>query len=51
MPWNPHRKLPWRRLATFELMYVALFAAFVLLFERKKVGLHGARRRKQFSKR
>jgi hypothetical protein len=29
--------VPWKRLFTFELMYAGLFAAFVLLFQRKQV--------------
>lgn len=38
MPWNPERKLPWKRLAIFEGMYVALFALFVVMFQSKQLG-------------
>ena len=37
MPWDRSRRVPWKRLFTFELMYAGLFAAFVLLFQRKQV--------------
>lgn len=35
MPWDHSRRVPWKRLFTFEAMYAGLFAAFVLLFQRK----------------
>lgn len=35
MPWDKTRRVPWKRLFTFEGMYAGLFAAFVLLFQRK----------------
>jgi hypothetical protein len=34
VPWNRHRALPWKRLLTFELAYVGLFAAFLAVFRR-----------------
>ena len=37
MPWDSSRRVPWKRLFTFELMYAGLFAAFILLFQRKQV--------------
>ena len=37
MPWNPDRVVPWKRLFTFELAYVGLFAAFLLVFQRDNV--------------
>lgn len=35
MPWDRSRRVPWKRLFTFEAMYAGLFAAFVLLFQRE----------------
>ena len=37
MAWNRNRRVPWKRLFTFELIYAGLFAAFVVLFERDQV--------------
>jgi len=35
VPWDRSRRVPWKRLFTFEAMYAGLFAAFVLLFQRE----------------
>lgn len=37
MPWNSQRVVPWKRLLTFELAYVGLFAAFLLVFQRDNI--------------
>ena len=37
MPWDSSRRVPWKRLLTFELTYAGLFAALILLFQRKQV--------------
>ncbi len=37
MPWKSDRVVPWRRLLTFELAYVGLFAAFLLVFQRSNI--------------
>lgn len=37
MPWNSQRVVPWKRLLTFELAYVGLFAAFLIVFQRDNI--------------
>ena len=41
MPWDSSRRVPWKRLLTFEGMYAGLFAAFLVVFERKNNQMAG----------
>jgi hypothetical protein len=38
MPWDQTRPVPWKRLFTFEAVYLGLFTTFVVLFQRDKIG-------------
>ena len=38
MPWDQSRPVPWKRLFTFEAVYLGLFTAFVVFFQRDKIG-------------
>ncbi len=38
MPWDQSRPVPWKRLLTFEAIYVGIFAGFVLIVQRDKIG-------------
>ena len=38
MPWDQSRPVPWKRLLTFESIYVGIFAVFVLVVQRDKAG-------------
>jgi hypothetical protein len=37
MPWDQSRPIPWKRILTFEAVYLGLFAVFVLIFQSDKV--------------
>ena len=37
MPWDQSRPVPWKRLLMFEAIYVGLFAAFVVVFQKNNV--------------